>query len=247
MMDIILASLGIFIGEFYGNFVGGGSLVTQFFLQNIIGFPLKEAIALDNAAVLGSELGLLFVLLPKEKLSKNIWVFTFFVLIGSFFGAQGLKLIPVEILSYIFVGVLLIVVLKILFYKEKKQKTQDLKDLNKFTINAFAFAIGAYNAFLSVGDWIFGLLGLVLIFHLPYRKSIFLLAFSLFLGRLFATGQYFSFGYIDVNFWVPMFLSALTSGVLAGTLLDKVKIEFIKPALKVLGVILAAYLTVSLF
>lgn len=52
--DIVLACLGIFFGELYGNFVGGGSLVTQIFLQNIIGFEIKNAIALDNAAVLGS-------------------------------------------------------------------------------------------------------------------------------------------------------------------------------------------------
>ena len=54
--DIILACIGIFFGELYGNFVGGGSLVTQIFLQNIIGFEIKHAIALDNAAVLGSEI-----------------------------------------------------------------------------------------------------------------------------------------------------------------------------------------------
>lgn len=51
-IDILLACLGIFFGELYGNLVGGGSLVTQIFLQNIIGFEIKNAIALDNAAVL---------------------------------------------------------------------------------------------------------------------------------------------------------------------------------------------------
>ena len=71
--DIIIACVGIFFGELYGNFVGGGSLVTQIFLQNIIGFGIKHAIALDNAAVLGSEIGLLLMLLRKEKIESWMW------------------------------------------------------------------------------------------------------------------------------------------------------------------------------
>ena len=47
--------------------------MTQIFLQNIIGFEIKNAIALDNAAVLGSEIGLLLMLLRKEKIEKWMW------------------------------------------------------------------------------------------------------------------------------------------------------------------------------
>lgn len=47
--------------------------MTQIFLQNIIGFEIKNAIALDNAAVLGSEIGLLVMLLRKQKIEKWMW------------------------------------------------------------------------------------------------------------------------------------------------------------------------------
>ena len=35
-METFIASLGIFIGELYGNLVGGGSLVTQAVLQKVL-------------------------------------------------------------------------------------------------------------------------------------------------------------------------------------------------------------------
>jgi len=59
MLEIFLASLGMFVGELYGNMVGGGSLVTQTVLQSILHIDIKSAIALDNAAIVGSALGII--------------------------------------------------------------------------------------------------------------------------------------------------------------------------------------------
>jgi uncharacterized membrane protein YfcA len=246
MLQISLASLGIFIGEMYGNFVGGGSIVTQFFLQNLLDFPLKEAIALDNAAVLGSEIGLLFMLLKTEKIHKSHLIFTIFILIGSYFGAQLLHIISIDHLKLIFITAIGLVVVKSFLVKDEPKTPQTPTHLHHIALYTFATFIGAYNAFLSIGDWIFGLLGLVFLFKYPYKRSIFLLAFSLFFGRSLAVTQYFQFGYINFSFWIPMFTSALSAGLIAGHLMNRVNIDKLKPVLKILGIILAIYLSINL-
>jgi len=94
MKEIIIACIGIFLGEFYGNFVGGGSIVTQFVLQNIIGMDLKSAIALDNAAVIGSEMGLLCMLLWHHRIRLEYFPFLCAVLVGTYFGGMGIARNP---------------------------------------------------------------------------------------------------------------------------------------------------------
>lgn len=75
--DIIIATIGVFIGELYGNFVWGGSVVTQIVLQNILWMDIKSAMALDNAAVIGSNLWLIIIMMRKYKFKK--W-FPFFII-----------------------------------------------------------------------------------------------------------------------------------------------------------------------
>ena len=114
--DIILACTWIFFGELYGNFVGGGSLVTQIFLQNIIGFEIKNAIALDNAAVLGSEIGLLLMLLRKEKIEKWMWYMMAVAGFWALFGANLLYIMPTQYVKLIFTFAVVWLVVKNLFF-----------------------------------------------------------------------------------------------------------------------------------
>lgn len=85
-LDIIYASLGVFVGELYGSFVGGGSLITQLVLQEVVGFDIRHSIALDNAAVLGSALGLLGMLLYQgHRPEKWMWYMIIISTLGALF------------------------------------------------------------------------------------------------------------------------------------------------------------------
>ncbi|MCB0328638.1 MAG: sulfite exporter TauE/SafE family protein [Bdellovibrionales bacterium] len=243
-LSVALASLGIFIGEFYGNFVGGGSIVTQFFLQNLLGFDIRTAIALDNAAVLGSELGLLFMLLRKQRVERYQIFFVLACLVGSLLGAEVLRVVPRETLEFIFTGVVIIVLAKILFFGKEPESSDHfhLSLRNLLLLSLFGLGIGFYNALLSVGDFIFGLLGLIYFFRFQYHKALFLLSLSLVFGRGLASIRYFQFGFLDMDFLVPMFFAAMASGLIVGGLVHKVKTEKILVLLKVVGTVLAGSL-----
>jgi len=246
--DIILACLGIFFWELYGNFVGGGSLVTQIFLQNIIWFEIKNAIALDNAAVLGSEIGLLAMLLRKQKIENWMW---YVVLISSFwalFWANLLNLVPTEVMKIVFTFAVIGLVVKNLFFPSvnKKEIGFVVNKTNLLFLCCASFFIATYNAFLSVGDFIIGLLVLTSVFHFPYHKALFVLTFWFVFARAVWTIEYLRLDLIDMNFYFPMFLSAMISGLIAWYLVEKIHSDILNKALKYLSVFLAGYLIIQL-
>ncbi|NDK10031.1 sulfite exporter TauE/SafE family protein [Candidatus Gracilibacteria bacterium] len=247
--DIFLACIGIFFGELYGNFVGGGSLVTQIFLQNIIGFPIKNAIALDNAAVLGSELGLLFMLLKKEKIEKWMWALVLVALFGALLGANLLNIIPSEYVKIFFTLAIGGLVIKNLFFGNGKKSELGFvaSQKNIILLCVAGFFIATYNAFLSIGDFIVGLLVLTTIFHFTYHRALFVLSFAFVFARAVGTIEYFRLGLINVDFYIPMFFTALCSGLIAGYFVHKIHSEVLEKFLKYLSVLLALYLIFELF
>lgn len=249
MNSIILASFGIFLGELYGNLVGGGSIVTQFVLQTILKFDIKHAIALDNAAVVGSELGLFLMLLRKEKIKFFYFYYLLATLLGCYFGALALNYLPQQFIKKVFILVLIMVLAKIVFFGNSKFKGSGFI-LNKKNISllfSFGIFVGAYNAFLSIGDFIIGLLGLIYFFNFKYHNALFLLSFVLVFGRAFATFKYFNYGLIDFNYLLPMFFSSMLSGVIIGSIAHKIKSEKIDLLLKIVGSVFAIMLIISFF
>ena len=247
--EIFLACLGIFFWELYGNFVGGGSLVTQIFLQNIIWFEIKNAIALDNAAVLWSEIGLLTMLLRKQKIEKWMW---YVVIVSSFwalFGANLLHIVPTEVMKIVFTLAVFWLVIKNLFFvsQEHKEKGFVLSRKNLMLLCVASFFIATYNAFLSIWDFIIGLLVLTSIFHFKYHRALFLLTFGFVFARSVWTLEYLRLGLIDMNFYFPMFISAMFSGIIAGYLVEHIHSDILNRVLKYLSVFLAWYLLLQLF
>lgn len=247
--DIFLACTGIFFGELYGNFVWWGSLVTQIFLQNIIGFDIKNAIALDNAAVLWSEIGLLAMLLRNQRIEKWMWWVVGGSLLGAFLGANLLYIVPTEIVKVVFTGAIILLVVKNLFFSwgEQKEKGFALNVQNLVCLTIASFFIATYNAFLSIGDFIIGLLVLTTIFHFQYHKALFLLTFGFIFARAIWTIEYFRLGLIDVTFYIPMFIAATVSGLIAWYVVEKIHSDILNTFLKYLSIFLAGYLVVQLF
>ena len=246
--DIILACIGIFFGELYGNFVGGGSLVTQIFLQNIIGFEIKNAIALDNAAVLWSEIGLLLMLLRKEKIEKWMWFMMGIAGFWALFGANLLHIMPTEYVKIIFTFAVVWLVVKNLFFPSLGLKERwfyaDTKTLLLLAIATFFIA--TYNAFLSIWDFIIGLLILTTLFHFSYHRALFVLSFCFVFARAVGTLEYFRLDLIDIHFYIPMFCTAFCSGIIAGYFVHKIHSDILTKFLKYLSVFLAIYLVVQL-
>ncbi|MFK7901462.1 MAG: sulfite exporter TauE/SafE family protein [Nitratireductor sp.] len=247
MSEQLIATIGIFIGELYGNFVGGGSIVTQFFLQGILDIPIKQAIAWDNAAVLGSELGLFLTLWYKNRLEKWMGVLAASGVAGSILGLYILNIIDAGLLKIVFTGVIVAVLAHIFFSKSKPKQEQPVKTDNWHLLIAIGFSIGAYNAFLSIGDYVIGLLLLTSVIGLKYTRALFGLSFMLVFARCFAAVGYFQLDYLDWSFVVPMFTSATAAGIIVGTLMNKYNFDWMEKVLKFVGLSLGLYLIYSLF
>jgi len=247
--DIFLACAGIFFGELYGNFVGGWSLVTQIFLQNIIGFDIKNAIALDNAAVLWSEIGLLIMLLRKQKIEKWMWYVVWVSSLWALFWANLLNIIPSEVMKVFFTWAVLWLVIKTLFFSNWKQWeivfNPNLRNI--VLLCTASFFIATYNAFLSVGDFIIWLLILTTIFKFPYHRALFLLTFGFVFARAVWTIEYFRLDLIDTSFYFPMLLSATVSWLIAWYFVEKIHSDILTKFLRYLSVFLAWYLIFQLF
>lgn len=248
-MDIFLASIGIFIWELYGTFVGWWSLVTQIVLQDVIGFNIKNAIALDNAAILGWEIWLLIMLLRKNKIEKWMWYIVICASFWAIFWANLLYMIPSEIMKIFFTGAVVWVVIKNLIPSKDKAYKSDFDASHKSLLFlCFAcFFIWIYNSFLSIWDFIIGLLILTWFFHFKYHKALFILSFGFVFWRAIWTLEYFRLWLIDIDFYVPMFFATLMSWLLWWYFVEKIHSDTLTKILKYLSIFLAWYLVFQLF
>lgn len=249
-IDILIACIGIFIWELYGNFVWGWSIVTQIFLQNIIWFEIKNAIALDNAAVLWSQIGLLFMLLRKENVEKWMWVIAWAALFWAYLWANLLYALPSDYVKVIFTLAIVWLVIKNFFFPshwEQQKKWFILNKKNLVLLCFAAFFIATYNAFLSIWNFIFGLLILTSIFHFTYHRALFILSFAFVFARTLGTYEYMRLWLLDFDFFIPMFVTAFASGIIVGSLVHKIQSNTLNMFLKYFSVLLALYLIMQLF
>ena len=245
-MESLIASLGIFIGELYGNLVGGGSLVTQAVLQKVLYLDIKTAMALDNSAIIGSVLGMIIAMWKNHKIKQYFFLFIIFQLLGVFIGANILVNIDITILKTIFSASIVVLLIKNLFIKDSNVQEKGFKpsNLNYFLLALSGLIIGTYNAAFVIGDWIIAILLLTKLLHLKYQEAVFLLVLTQVLVQPFAVYEYFQGGLIDFQFLVPMTIATLFAGILSGNILNKIQSHTLENILKYLSVALAIYLIV---
>lgn len=242
--EIIIATLWVFIGEFYGNFVGGGSLVTQITLQNILWIDIKRAMALDNAAVIGSNLGMIIIMIRKYSIKKWFPFFVIFQSLWAIMWAWVLVHINPELLKIIFIIAVILLVVKNLFIEDKKNEGSTFtKSYKNITLLCLAGVfIWVYNAAFVIWDWIVALLIMTSLFHFKYHYAIFILAISSLFAQSVAVHQYYLNWLLDISFLIPMIIATLIWGTLCATLLEKIHSDKMEKFLKYLSVLLVWYL-----
>ena len=249
MLEIFLASLGMFVGELYGNMVGGGSLVTQTVLQSILHIDIKSAIALDNAAIVGSALGMILIMFRKYAIRWWFLVFIMFQVLGYVLGAWLLVKIDPKLLKIIFVLAVISLVVKNFFIPEKKhhEKGFQVSFGKMIFMSIFAVLLGIYSAAFVVGDWIISLLVLTNLFSVRYQNAVFLLVLSEVFSHPWSAYQYYVHGLLDLNFFIPMALAAFLSGMIAGMILNKINTKKLEIFLKYFSFVLVVYLIFGVF
>jgi len=146
-LDIIIASIWVFIWELYWNMVWGWSLVTQTVLQNILHIDIKSAMALDNTAVIWSNIWMMLILARKYKVKWWYILFTFFQIAWAVLWSLILVNIDKELLQGIFIVMIILLVIKNLFIKDLKHKEKwfQVNWKNIALLSAAAIFIWAYN------------------------------------------------------------------------------------------------------
>lgn len=189
------------------------------------------------------------MLLRTQKIEKWMWYIVVVSSLWALFWANLLNIVPTEIMKIVFTLAVIWLVVKNLFFSSKKhiEKGFILNKKNLILLCFASFFIATYNAFLSIWDFIIGLLVLTSIFHFKYHRALFLLTFWFVFARAVWTLEYLRLWLIDFDFYVPMFFSAMLSGFIAGYFVEKIHSDILNTILKYLSIFLAGYLVIQLF
>ncbi len=169
-MTIILIAIGIFVGIISGFFgVGGGMILVPMLMA--IGFDIKSAIAISVVQMVFSSINGSLMNYRKGKLQVNegIWV-GIGGLIGGVVGAQLTDLLPREVLQYIFLGLIVFALLRLITAK-KPQVGIEEGSFSEWILFLIGFGIGIIAMMLGVGGSVILTPILVGFLHFPTKKA----------------------------------------------------------------------------
>ncbi len=169
-MTLELIAVGTFVGIISGFFgVGGGMILVP--LLMVIGFDIKSAIAISVVQMVFSSINGSVMNYRKGKLQVNegIWV-GIGGLIGGVVGAQLTDLLPHEALQYIFMGLIVFALLRLVTAKKPQQGIEE-GSFSEWILFLIGFGIGIIAMMLGVGGSVMLTPILVGFLHFPTKKA----------------------------------------------------------------------------
>ena len=169
-MIIGLVFVGLFVGAISGFFgVGGGMILVPMLMS--IGVDIKSAIGISVVQMVFSSVYGSYLNYRKGvlQLNEGIWV-GIGGLLGGMIGARSTDLLSREILSYIFLGLVLFAITQILLGK-KKLLDQEEGSFSSWLLFGIGFGIGIIAMMLGVGGSIMLTPILVGFLHFPTKKA----------------------------------------------------------------------------
>ena len=159
-----------FVAEAYGTLFGGGSILTIPMLT-ALGMPLQTAVAMDNAAALGTEAGILSETHEQVKQNRQLIAWMFIPLaLGGVIGTSLLLSASVDLIKYIMILAVAYLLIHTYFIKPRLQP--HAFDKWKYPLLFIVmFVIGLYNNFIGVGEGTFSKIALMSILGLTFVAS----------------------------------------------------------------------------
>lgn len=235
---IFLAGL---IGESYGSLIGGGSLVTQPALL-FLGVPLQSTLAIDAAAPLATEAGIIsetYKNVVKNK--KLVLMMVVPITLGGVIGTWLLLNISPEVIKYVMV-VSISLILAHTFLSNKRPKSIHVSKTNYVLLFSFQFIIAIYTIFIGLGEGSFGRLALMFTLGLSFVASQGIGAAAKMPARAYSL---IVTGYAGLIVW-PYLLTFWCSNFIAGKYatkyVKKVPDKYMRTAMVIISLVFAAYL-----
>lgn len=229
------------IGEGYGALVGGGSFVTQPALL-LTGLPLQSVLAIDAAAPLGTELGIMsetYRQIIRHK--KLVLLLMVPITLGGVVGAWLLLTVSPNVIKYIMV-VSIMTVLTYSHFEKKKPDPRHLDEANYVLLVLSMFVISIYTIFIGLGEGTFGRLAMMATIGLTFVQSSGLGAGATLPARMVALGITATGGLIVWPYLVTMWCSNFIAGKYAIKFVKRIPDKYMKSVLMIISLGFVAYL-----
>lgn len=165
----LIIVVGLF-AESFGAIVGGGGLLTLPLLLSL-GVPVQSAIAVNTAAALGTEAGILSE--TRDKVLKNkkaVVMMAIPIFIGGIIGTQLLLEVPKTAIKYIVIVAITALLLNKFFNRNKPKKVK-VGYKNYAALAGFCVLIGVYTNFIGAGEGTLAKMGIMSIMGYTFIQS----------------------------------------------------------------------------
>jgi uncharacterized membrane protein YfcA len=244
-MEIVLIFIGILVGVLSGFFgIGGGMILIP--LLMLFGIDIKTAIGISIVQMVFSSVYGSYLNHKKGSLviGEGIWVGVG-GFIGGFIGAYISTILPTEILSYLFITLLIFALYRL--FSAKPKDDDSVKSLSHIVLFIVGFIIGIFAITLGVGGSIMLVPILAGFLHYPIKKAVsaglFFVAFSSISGLI----SHLTVGEIDLNQGLMVAVSSLLGVFVGVSLKDKVSARNHKRYLMVMYLVALMILVKKMF
>ena len=228
------------LGEGFGAIIGGGSVVTQPALL-LTGLPLTSVIAVDNAAALGTEAGVLTETSQEVRRRWRMIVFMFIpMMLGGIFGTWGLLNASTGLIKPIMVGAVVLLLIRSYLFRDKFGFL-DLKRWKYPALFCFLIIIGAYNNLIGVGEGTFARLGIILILGMTFLQGHGFKTISTVPVRIYSLVVTAFAGLIVWPYLVTMWVGSFLAGKYATKNIKRVPEKYMRHVLAGVAVLFIVY------
>lgn len=245
-MVIELLLVGIFVGAISGFFgVGGGMLLTP--LLFTLGFDFKTAIGISIVQMVFSSVYGSYLNYKKGSLVIGEGMFIGFGgFVGGFVGGTITQGISEGTLQYMFLGLVVFAVLRILFSKSVTEDCEVGRP-NKWLLFVIGIAIGVIAILLGVGGSILLLPILIGFLHYPIKKAVSAGLFFVVFSSIAGLSSRLSTGTIDMQNGLVVASAALIGVIFGIWLKDHIKDTHHKASLVVLYLFIIVLMVQKMF
>lgn len=228
------------VGESFGAIVGGGSIVTMPALL-LTGIPLQSAIAVDNAASLGTEVGILHETRQKVMANKR-WVLILAIplTLGGVIGTWLLLTVPGTVIKYLMAATVIFIVAH--SYIAKKPDPKSVSKTSYALVMVFLLIIGIYSNFMAAGEGAFSRFGLMSILGWSYIQIQGIKATATMPSRIYSLVVTGIAGLIVWPYLLTMWCSNFLAGKYATKFVKHVPDQHMRIVLTIVSLLFVIYL-----